>query len=754
MQETVNAQDGNTIYFMNNIPQSNYSNPAILPNCNFYLGIPAMSSIGINIENGSFSYNDVFSRRQLNPPYDSLYVDKDKLLSALSDNNKLSYDISEQLFALGFRVRRNYFTLSAATKMSVNYNYTKEFMTFLLKGNEPFIGKTANLSDSKLGLNAYSEIALGFSREINKKLTLGFRFKYLIGIVNVFTEKSNLLLYTDANNYALKASSDFLIHSSSPFDSLQQMDKQIENLRPSDFTKNTGIAFDFGGEYRLNNQWSFGMSVIDLGSINWKSNLKEYRSNKPDKLIEFNGLDINQAFPDGKLDTTVINALLDSLKDAIGIDEYNGASYRAPLKTKLYTSIAFSLTPNDRFGLLMRNDFANKSMNTLVSVSYNRNIGKWFAFTISNTFVAGDFLNPGGGFTVNLGALQFYFIGDHFSSFYAADMKNMGLHFGFNLLIDRTKQGYRYKKEKPVLLAEEDLWIRKKRIVVLIDADNDGIADEIDRCPETPVNVKVDSLGCPVDTDKDSIPDYLDKCPAEKGLAKFQGCPDTDDDGIQDAEDKCPMVKGILAFQGCPDTDGDSIQDAEDRCPMVKGILAFQGCPDTDGDSIQDAEDRCPQERGSLVFQGCPDSDNDSIPDIDDKCPETPGIRANYGCPEVKPAIKELFKKALQGIQFAIGNEVILKPSYKILDQVAQVMKENPNYKLSIIGHTDNVGKAEKNKILSEKRALAVKNYLLKKGIDAARIKAVGYGDTMPVGDNKTKAGQKQNRRVEFIVEF
>ncbi|MFZ4399096.1 MAG: DUF5723 family protein [Bacteroidales bacterium] len=451
MHKSVIAQDGNTIYFINNIPQSNYSNPASLPNCKFYIGVPAMSSFGFNLENGSFSYNDIFSRRT----DDSLIIDKNKLLGALSDDNKLSYDISEQIFTLGMRMRRSYFTLSASSKFSTNFNYTKDLMTFLLKGNEPFIGKTANLSDSKLGLNAYTEIAFGFSREIGKKLTLGLRFKYLIGIVNVYTERSDLQFTTDANTYALTTSSDFLIHSSSPFDSLQGMDKQIKNIKPKNLMDNTGYAFDFGGEYRLNKRWTIGVSVVDLGSINWKSNVKDYVSKNPNKQFNFNGFDINKAFQGGSINDSIFTAMIDTLKETLGIKETNGTSYNAPLKTKLYTSIAFSLTRNDRFGILMRNDFANKSVNTLISVSYNRNIGRWFAITLSNTFVAGNIFNPGAGFNLNLGPIQFYMIGDHFSSLYAADMKNLGIHFGMNFIFGKTKQGYRYEKEKTEVFEEE-----------------------------------------------------------------------------------------------------------------------------------------------------------------------------------------------------------------------------------------------------------------------------------------------------------
>jgi outer membrane protein OmpA-like peptidoglycan-associated protein len=81
-------------------------------------------------------------------------------------------------------------------------------------------------------------------------------------------------------------------------------------------------------------------------------------------------------------------------------------------------------------------------------------------------------------------------------------------------------------------------------------------------------------------------------------------------------------------------------------------------------------------------------------------------------------------------------------------------MVENPAYLLDINGHTDNVGDSNKNKTLSQNRANAVMNYLVSKGVASNRLKATGFGDTMPVGDNKTTAGKAKNRRVEFKVNF
>ncbi len=286
------------------------------------------------------------------------------------------------------------------------------------------------------------------------------------------------------------------------------------------------------------------------------------------------------------------------------------------------------------------------------------------------------------------------------------------------------------------------------------DSDKDGVVNKLDKCPNTPAGVKVDSDGCPIDSDKDGIADYLDKCPTVFGIAAFEGCPDTDRDGIQDSEDKCPTIAGIAQFQGCPDTDGDGIPDYEDRCPTEAGLAQFKGCPDTDGDGIPDIDDRCPKVSGSKILKGCPDRDNDGIADIDDKCPDVAGIVANKGCPEIKEETKKIFEQALQGIQFESGKDIIKKNSFGILDKVVKVMLDNPSYFLEINGHTDSQGDDASNLTLSQERSNAVKNYLANKGVDASRTIAIGHGETTPVEDNATPAGRAKNRRVEFKVLF
>jgi outer membrane protein OmpA-like peptidoglycan-associated protein len=295
------------------------------------------------------------------------------------------------------------------------------------------------------------------------------------------------------------------------------------------------------------------------------------------------------------------------------------------------------------------------------------------------------------------------------------------------------------------------------------DTDKDGVADKDDKCPDTPPGVKVTPEGCPVDGDGDGVPDYLDKCPTTYGLAVFQGCPDTDGDGVPDYLDKCPNTPtgAKVTADGCPvDTDGDGVPDFFDKCPDTpKGIsVTADGCPvDTDRDGIPDYLDKCPNTPPGVkvTVDGCPvDTDGDGIPDYLDKCPTIPGIKENNGCPEIKAETKKVFDMALRGINFETGKAIIKGTSFQILNDIVLIMQENPEYKLEINGHTDDVGNDAMNLKLSQDRADAVKKYLVDKGIDPSRMTAKGYGETMPVADNKTSDGRALNRRVEFKVVF
>jgi len=254
---------------------------------------------------------------------------------------------------------------------------------------------------------------------------------------------------------------------------------------------------------------------------------------------------------------------------------------------------------------------------------------------------------------------------------------------------------------------------------------------------------------CPgkqADTDEDGIPDRDDACPEVFGVEEFDGCPDTDGDGIQDSEDACPEEYGLAVFNGCPDTDGDSIIDSEDECPTEWGLAEFNGCPDTDGDGIPDHLDACPTVAGPKEYNGCPDTDGDGIVDHLDACPTVAGVAEFDGCPPPPPPPLDL------GVIVFFGTDLtkLDAEDKEKLDKLAAELIKSEETTVIAQGHTDDTGAAAYNQGLSERRAQAVKDYLVEKGVPAERIAIKGFGEDQPSDTNDTEEGKSNNRRVEF----
>jgi outer membrane protein OmpA-like peptidoglycan-associated protein len=317
------------------------------------------------------------------------------------------------------------------------------------------------------------------------------------------------------------------------------------------------------------------------------------------------------------------------------------------------------------------------------------------------------------------------------------------------------------------------------------DRDRDGYVDELDADPYNPEDFDgfQDLDGAPdPDNDNDGIADARDRAPLQPedldGYEDEDGVPDPDNDldGIPDSEDLCAnAAEDIDNFEdedGCPDPDNDQdgIVDALDACPGkaedIDGFEDQDGCPDidNDGDLIVDLVDRCPDQpetiNGYMDEDGCPDSDldGDGIPDERDKCPREAetlnGFEDDDGCPDdaqITPTEKSGTAMVLQGVSFASGKAELTPESLPILDEVANTLILEPTAIVEIRGFTDNVGKAANNQLLSERRAEAVRLYLLKKGVDGERITAIGFGPRYPIADNKTPEGRASNRRIEFI---
>jgi type IX secretion system PorP/SprF family membrane protein len=235
---------------------------------------------------------------------------------------------------------------------------------------------------------------------------------------------------------------------------------------------------------------------------------------------------------------------------------------------------------------------------------------------------------------------------------------------------------------------------------------------------------------------------------------------DADQDGVPDKRDDCPNSKGAIENKGCPwpDTDSDGINDKDDACPLIAGSMENKGCPwpDTDGDGITDNQDQCPEKKGLISNLGCPsvDSDGDGVNDEFDTCPLTKGEESNDGCPIVSEVQQTAIERAIASLEFETGKAIILKSSYAALDILAMMLQEKPDWTILLEGHTDDVGDGLTNLRLSKERAESVAQYMINKGIQSNQIQVLFYGEAKPIADNISEEGRKQNRRVEMKFLF
>ena len=226
---------------------------------------------------------------------------------------------------------------------------------------------------------------------------------------------------------------------------------------------------------------------------------------------------------------------------------------------------------------------------------------------------------------------------------------------------------------------------------------------------------------------------------AEIAIPKCEGVEeakvtDADQDGIADASDKCPATPAgvIVDAKGCAkDSDKDGIMDSADNCPGTASGVAV----DSSGCKI-------------IIASTAPkDTDNDGIADLKDQCPDSkPGASVDANGCELKKSF------VLEGVNFVTGSDEITGASRSVLDQVAETLIRNGDVNVEVAGYTDDRGESSFNQNLSQKRAESVMAYLRSSGVSANRMRAKGYGEDSPIGDNSTSAGRAMNRRVELHI--
>lgn len=763
-----------------------YSNPANIVDNRFVVDI---ALIGLNT---SINNNYLSVKRAAILGNDTLWAGRQGSMSLLNNGKTKSFYVSNRVVLPSFLIsinRKNAIAFNWSVRNYINVDGLSQDLADLLY-HDMSLDRLLNkrLSNKNLSMQqmAWAEYGLSYARVIKSEdrhfLKAGVTVKLLQGLEAAYVYVRDLQYLVST-----KDTMSFF-HTEIAYGHSDNLDFQGSN--PSSiykFTSSPGLGLDFGAVYewrpdvlhyeyemdgvpgllrRDRNKYKLkaSLSVNDIGGIRFKKGA--LANDFTADVTRFNiGLFSNsgsiteidstiKAHPDdfpAKNDKRTFTMRLPMSVNAqvdYKIEEFfylnftaNFCNFFKKRESKVYDYTTISLTPrveNAWFGLGVP-----LSLNTL-SVTRGDRLGVGAMLRLGPLVVgSNNLLNY---LNADIYGADFYFL--------------LKIPVPFGMKKDSDHDGISNKKDK--CRNVPGVW----EFQGCPDKDGDHVQDSEDRCPDVPGLKQL--LGCP-DRDGDGITDKDDMCPDSAGTTEFRGCPDTDGDKVIDRLDECPFDAGLSEFNGCPDKDADGTPDKLDDCPDIFGPKEYKGCPDRDGDGIIDKKDECPEQSGPLENKGCPylDTDKDGVLDKDDNCPEVAGVVELKGCPPIKPsasdpvpqevpmkaAEKKIIEKAFASLEFATGKDLIKPKSLPALNELAKLMiAHSSDWKLKLSGHTDNQGLEEKNMQLSEKRTLAVKNYLVKKGVKEEQLITEWFGQTVPIADNATPKGRQKNRRVEMKI--
>lgn len=416
----LSAQQDLTLYQLSGVPQSNIVNPAFVPDVKMVIGFPALSSINANYNNVAFSVNDGFELDD-----NTLVIDFEQLVNKLKEDNYIYNQVQDQWFVFGYQFGKNYLQLGISDKVLLDFTFPKSILELALLGNAAYLGERVGVGG--LGFNGthYRELSLGYARDLDR-WSVGIHTNILFGLANVYTRTSDLGIYTDPETYDITIDGDIEVNTSG-LDNIDEFGNYITNLR------NMGFSVDLGAAYRINDEWEISSSILDLGTIYWKHNVKSYVNNG--KSFSLNGIDVKDYITGDDLDTdSIIEVITDSIADVFTLDEVN-ENYTTPLTPKWYFGAKYKFREEHRFYGTVNLQFFRAGIRSALSLGYEYKLKEFLSVTANYSVFSGSYANIGLGLQVRAGPVQFYIMSDNvLAGFNFFNYQTIHYRFGFNLL--------------------------------------------------------------------------------------------------------------------------------------------------------------------------------------------------------------------------------------------------------------------------------------------------------------------------------
>ncbi|KAA4002930.1 hypothetical protein F3D69_27625 [Bacteroides ovatus] len=350
---SANAQFLRTSYFMEGTHYRQQLNPALTPTKG-YFNLPVIGAVNATVGSTSLGYQDIID---IIDDGDDFYTKPD-FMNRLKDNNKLNVNFSTEILSAGWYKGKNFWSFNIGLRTDIGANLTKNMFTFLNEMEtveENWRNSNYDISGQQLNINAYTEIGLGLSRQINSRLTIGARVKALLGIGNMELKLNRVAMSANlpSDQQINQWSSESYWNSMSPSQAAQaaqelkdkfnnyhanltvgaelkssfkglelQEEEGKDYVTDFDFDSGKlgiagyGFGIDLGASYKILDNLTVSASVLDLGFISWSKSSTKIASANPDPIDIKGSTYANMVDPNNP--NTVMNAVNQLQNDAQG----------------------------------------------------------------------------------------------------------------------------------------------------------------------------------------------------------------------------------------------------------------------------------------------------------------------------------------------------------------------------------------------------------------------------------------------------
>jgi len=424
---SASGQQSNTLYLLHDIPQSNLMNPAVQPECKWFVGIPLLSSLHGSYSNTAFTYNDLANGE---------YWNMEQVLDQMHPVDLYAGESMIQAISVGYKHKSYYFTFHISERAYMYQRVPRSSAEIGIRGNSSYTGETARFSSLRSSGYYNREYTIGASRVMDQYLTLGLRAKLLFGKANVSTGNSNMNLTTGPNTFELQMEGDYTLNSSLPITIYQDVDGEISDIvldEDIDYAelllnrRNPGIALDLGVIYRYDEKLTLSASLLDLGLMRWTT--------------ELNNISASGVFNYDELDTesTAISwDFFDEFMDSV-INSFDVSVSQEPyisfLPVQLFLGADYQLGDRLSVGAVNRSVLFRGKLHSSLTFQATSRFSKGFLATLSWSYLNHSVLNLGAGIAYYGKGLQFHLITDNFLGFfYPFDTRTLNLRMGVNLM--------------------------------------------------------------------------------------------------------------------------------------------------------------------------------------------------------------------------------------------------------------------------------------------------------------------------------